>query len=368
MIKYVHFFLIIFLSSCLPGINKENNQKSTDTSEPITLIFAGDVMHHMPQLYAAFVPENESLDYTPCFQFIKPEIESADMAICNLETVLAGKPYTGYPQFSAPDELLYALKESGFDIIQLANNHILDRGRAGLERTVQLIKEQRMYPIGAFTDEEHRATYYPPIFTLKGVKIAFLNYTYGTNGLSAEKPNRINRLDSIQIIKDIHYAKMQGTDLVVALMHWGTEYHLEIDRSQQYWTDFLLRNQVDLIVGTHPHVVQRVDLHKIEDRVIPVYYSLGNFISNQHKEHTNGGIMAKVEIDPQTKRIIKNGYIPFYVYVGNLNKRRQYYLIPTQTFVENRSSDFGMSPRDSLAVYNFHTAIQNRLSNLPIDQ
>lgn len=366
MRKFIPLILIIFLTSCIPATKKENVQKSEDKpSESITLIFAGDAMHHMPQMYVSYVTENNSLDYTPVFQYIKPFVQSADLAFCNFETILAGKPYSGYPQFSAPDEFLYALKDCGFDVMQIANNHILDRGSKGLERTIQLIKEQELYSIGAYVNKDQRDNEYPLFFEIKGVKIAFLNYTYGTNGLSTKRPNIVNQIDSIQIIKDIAAAKEQNPDLLIALMHWGWEYQLKSDKNQHYWADLLISNGVDLIIGSHPHVVQDVEFKVDSGKFVPIFYSLGNFISNQRERHRNGGVLVKVEINSKVKNISTISYLPFYVYKGYLNNLRQYYIIPTQDFIKSPSS-FPIPKKDSLELMDFHKNVSNRLYNVQI--
>lgn len=333
--------------------------------KPVTLIFAGDVMHHMPQMYASYVPKIDTLDYTPVFQFIKPYIQSADLSFCNLEAALAGKPYSGYPRFSAPDELLFALKDCGFDVVQIANNHILDRGSTGLKRTIQRIRDQDMFSVGAYTDREHRNNEYPLIFNVKGMKIAVLNYTYGTNGITANRQNIVNLIDSVQIVKDIYSARQQQADLIIALMHWGWEYRLQSDKIQHVWTDFLIKKNVDLIIGSHPHVVQEVGLKTGEDKIIPIFYSLGNFISNQRDRHRNGGIIARIEINPKQKMISTISYIPFYVHKGWLKGMFQYYVIPTLEYINN-PSDFPLSKTDSLNLIDFHRNTTSKLSNIKI--
>lgn len=325
----------------------------------------GDVMHHMPQMYASYSPKTESLEYTPVFQFIKPYIQSSDLSFCNFETVLAGKPFSGYPRFSAPDELLFALKDCGFNVVQLANNHILDRGSKGLERTIQLIKEQGMFSVGAYVDNDHRNSEYPPIFDVKGVKIAILNYTYGTNGLPTERTNIVNHIDSVQIIKDIQLSRKRKADLVIALMHWGWEYQLQSDKIQHKWADFLVKNSVDLIIGSHPHIVQEVDFKAGQNKIIPVFYSLGNFISNQREKHRNGGIIAKIEIDTERKMISTVSYIPFYIYKGNLNGLFQYYAIPTKDYLKT-PFNFPIPKIDSLKLVEFHQSTIAKLSNISI--
>ncbi|MFV0390856.1 MAG: CapA family protein [Paludibacteraceae bacterium] len=369
MKSIITIFLTFFLlSSCISDeTNRKNQESVSQDNQTVTLIFGGDVMHHMPQMTAAFDSETQTLDYRPGFQFVKPYIESADLAICNLETVFAGKPYSGYPQFSSPDELLYALKDTGFDILQLANNHILDKGSRGLERTIQLIQENGIYSIGAYINKDHRDKYYPPIYTVKGVKIAFLNYTYSTNGLTVNKPNIVNRLDSVQIIKDIHYSRERGADIIVAMAHWGQEYRLESDSTQCGWTGFLVRNQVDVIIGSHPHVVQNAEIKVFEEKKIPIFYSVGNLISNQRKLHQNGGIFAKIEINPENKRITNISYVPFYVYKGYLQGKNQYYLIPTADYLSN-SLILDLPPSNNYELTTFHYETTNRLNNIPVNE
>ena len=367
MKKHFLLLLFVFLYACISNEKQENTQKSEPENTPkITLIFAGDVMHHMPQMNAAYVPKTNSLDYTPCFQFIKPYIEKADLAFCNFETSLGGKPYSGYPKFSAPDELLFALKETGFDVMQIANNHVLDQGSKGLERAIQLMKDEGLLHIGAYINKDQRDTHHPLYVTIKDVKMAFLNYTYSTNGLITQKPNLVNLMDSIQIIHDISVAKENNSDLIIALMHWGWEYQQHSDTIQQKWADFLARKGVDLIVGSHPHVVQEVDFKEVNNKEVPVFYSLGNFISNQREKQRNGGILAKIEINAEKKYITTVSYIPFYVYKGYLDNLRQYFLIPTEDYLDT-SLALDLPPRENFELADFHQVTTQRLSNVSIE-
>ena len=353
----------------MQATEKENIQKSEVVlNEPITLIFAGDVMHHMPQMNAAYVPETNSLDYTPCFQFVKPVIQKADLAFCNLETSLGGKPFSGYPKFSSPDELLFALKDTGFDVIQIANNHVIDQGSKGLERVIQLIQDEGLHHTGAYINQDQRDTQYPFIIKVKGVKIAVLNYTYSTNGLIVRKPNIVNTIDTVQILQDILSARNSKADIIIMLAHWGNEYHLKSNDIQHDIADFCIENGVDLIVGTHPHVVQNVSFleNREKSKIVPVFYSLGNFISNQREKNTNGGILAGVIIDSANKHITSVSYIPLFVYKGYMNLKSQYYLIPTSDFVNNPSK-YPIPKADSLSAVGFHNDIVARLKNVMIE-
>ncbi len=370
MKKHVFLFVIVFFSSCTLHTRKEIQPESGAGSQPpLTLVFAGDVMHHLPQMYASYVPETNSLDYTPCFKFIRPLVQKADLAFCNLETSLGGKPFSGYPRFSSPDELLFALKDAGFDVVQIANNHVFDRKRKGLERTIQLIHDQGLYHTGAFISKDQRDTLYPLIITLKGVKIAVLNFTYGTNGLNVEEPSVVNKLDTIQILADIRKCERLSADIIIMLAHWGDEYYLKSNEIQRKTADFCIKNGVDFIAGTHPHVVQEVSFYenKEKNKLVPVFYSLGNLISNQTDINRNGGILANVRIDTQSKSITSVSITPVFVYKGYLNQKRQYYLIPTVDFVKE-PVNYQLPQNDSLSLITFHQNIQARLKNVKIEK
>ena len=153
--------------------------------EKITLLFVGDLMQHDAQIKAARTPQG--YDYSDCFKHLKEAISQADLAIGNLEVTLAGKPYRGYPSFSAPDEYLQAIKEAGFDILLTANNHCLDRRKKGLERTIHVLDSLQIPYVGTYINKNAREQLYPRIIQKNGFRIALLSYTYATNGIEADK-------------------------------------------------------------------------------------------------------------------------------------------------------------------------------------
>jgi len=264
--------------------------------ERITLLFVGDLMQHDAQIRAASTPEG--YDYTECFIHVRQEISKADLAIGNLEVTLGGKPYRGYPSFSAPDEFLYAIKDAGFDVLLTANNHCLDRGKRGLERTIQRLDSIRMPYLGTYRDSTERSHRHPLIIEKNGFKIAFLAYTYGTNGLLPSQPNCVNYINKVQIKKDILAARRMRPDAIIACMHWGVEYHSLPNKSQKDLADWLIKQGIDHIIGSHPHVVQPMEVRKNKHTPAKhlVVYSLGNFISNMSKENTDGGAMVKLTL------------------------------------------------------------------------
>lgn len=262
----------------------------------ITLLFAGDLMQHQAQIDAARQWDG-SYDYTECFSQVRKEVSRADLAIANLEVTLAGKPYRGYPQFSAPDEYAVAIKKAGFDILLTANNHSLDRRRKGLERTIQVLDSLDIPHLGTYSTAQQREENYPFLIERNGFRIVLLNYTYGTNGISVTPPNVVNYIDKELIRKDIQKAHAMHPDLIIANMHWGREYRLLPDKQERELADWLIAQGVDHVIGSHPHVLQPMELRT--DSLSPqkhlVVYSLGNYLSNMSALHTDGGAMVRME-------------------------------------------------------------------------
>ena len=191
-----------------------------DTTYRISLLFAGDLMQHAQQIKIAEQPDG-SYDYTECFRFMKDEIESADIAIANFETTLAGPPYNGYPNFCAPDQFLIDCKSAGFDIMLTANNHTCDRLKTGIERTIHVMDSVGIPHLGSYKDSSSFNQNYPLLVEKNGFRIAMLNYTYGTNGIRVPEPNIVNHIDTAQISIDIEKAKSMNPDAIIAFMHWG---------------------------------------------------------------------------------------------------------------------------------------------------
>ena len=264
--------------------------------ERVTLLFVGDLMQHDAQIEAART--SEGYDYSDCFKHVKNEISKADIAIGNLEVTMGGKPYRGYPSFSAPDEFLYAIQDAGFDVLLTANNHCLDRGKKGLQRTVQLLDSLHIPFAGTYINREERQKRYPLLVEKKGFRLVFLAYTYDTNGLKPLHPNVVNYIDRNQMKQDILLARKMRPDAIIACMHWGVEYRSLPEKAEKELADWLIEQGVDHVIGSHPHVLQPIEVKR--DAHTPdkhlVVYSLGNFISNMSKKKTDGGAMVKLEL------------------------------------------------------------------------
>lgn len=272
-------------------------------AERLTLLFVGDLMQHRAQLEAARQPDG-SYDFTSCFELLKPVISEADLAVGNLEVPLGGAPYGGYPAFCAPDDYLHALLDTGFDLLLTANNHCLDRQGRGLARTIRLLDSLQVAHTGTFHSPAHRRQHYPLLVEKKGFRLVFLNYTYGTNGLTAAPPYVVNVIDKQQMQADIACARQLHPDAIIACMHWGEEYRSLPNRTQRELADWLLAQGVTHVIGHHPHVIQPVERRAsasgkpVERRSGGhiVAYSLGNFISNMSAPHTDGGLILHLEL------------------------------------------------------------------------
>ena len=289
---------------------------SAQTIDSISIYFAGDIMQHEAQLKAALRADG-TYDYTGCFTQVTPEIEAADIAVCNFETTLGGVPYSGYPQFCSPDELAAAVRDAGFDIFLTANNHCLDRRTRGLVRTLDVLDSLGIPHLGTYRDLAERDSLYPYIIERNSMRIALLNYTYATNGIPVAAPCIVNYIDTTQIKTDVIRARQLHADCIIACMHWGTEYRLEPDKSQKTLEEWLYSIGVDHIIGGHPHVVQPVRTlpHRYHAGSSLTVWSLGNYISNMSAPHTFQGLAV-------TTRLIK---------IGNITKLRGYDIHPNRT-------------------------------------
>lgn len=300
--------------------------------ERITLLFAGDLMQHTEQIKAAKTPEG--YDYSDCFKHVKEEISRADVAVANLEVTLGGQPYRGYPAFSAPDEFLYAIKDAGFDVLLTANNHCLDRGKKGLERTILMLDSLQLPYAGTYVDSEARSRRYPLLVEKNGFRIALLAYTYATNGLSPVAPTLVNYIDKEQMEEDILAARRMNPDVIIACMHWGVEYRSLPEKAEKELADWLIAQGVDHVIGSHPHVLQPMEVRadtQVNDKHL-VVYSLGNFISNMSKVHTDGGAMVKLELKKLwgITRLEKCSYSLVWTSRPVLSGKKNYELYPSE--------------------------------------
>lgn len=289
----------------VPGAKPDTQQE-----KEISIVCIGDVMAHYPQVEAAYDSSTGGYDFSNNYQYIKPYVEAADLALCNVETTFAGKPYTGYPAFSTPDELAADIAEAGFDVAITSNNHMTDRGYDGVIRTQEVLKEEGLSVVGSvMTPEQPRYI----IEDVNGIKVGIVAYTYETgsgsgsvsiNGcnISDETAGVINSFnfntldeDCVRIATDIATARTLGAQIIVAYYHWGEEYQREANQWQKKLAQRTADMGADVIFASHPHVPQGMEYVTAADsgKKVPVFYSLGNFVSNQRSEYVNEGLRTE---------------------------------------------------------------------------
>lgn len=315
--------------------NTENNSAETtlsnkntkqDTAEPITftLTSLGDTLCHNTQYWDAYNSKTDEYDFSYVYEDIKNYTLSSDITIGSLETTFAGKEkgYSNYPTFNTPDSLATALKDIGVDVVSLAGNHALDYGYTGLCRTIDVFNNIGLSHLGTYKTAEDQEKIL--IKDVEGVKIAFINYTYGTNGipLPSGKEFCVNLIDKDFIKKQINQAKEQNVDMIVACMHWGTEYRTTANSEQKDLANFLFENGVDVILGNHPHVLEPMEKKTITlqdgtTKDVFVVYALGNFTADQRDEITRDSAILNLTITKNSDgkiSIDKVNYVPIYMY------------------------------------------------------
>lgn len=277
--------LIISLSNLIFGFDQAE------------LLFAGDAMQHKAQIEAA-ARKDGTYDYSECFRDIEPMIKSADYSVVNLETPIGSGGYTGYPCFNSPASYAHALRDAGFDLMLTANNHTLDRRDRGLRMTIDSLDAASIEHIGTYHTQAARDSIHPFIKNISGIRIGFLNYTYGTNGITIQGDAVVDYIDRKLIADDIARLRNNGAEIVAVAIHWGDEYKLIQNRSQEFLADFLVEQGADLIIGSHPHVIQPMEIRRNQKtgKDVLIIYSLGNFISNMKTRDTRGGAMVKVSL------------------------------------------------------------------------
>ena len=269
-------------------------------NEHVDLLMIGDMLIHKP-VYKSGFQSDGSLNYDHFFQNIQEDLDEAEIKIVNQETILGGSDlgFSSYPCFNSPQEIGDSEAAAGFNVILHATNHTMDKGYTAIKNTMDFWKNN--YPdikvLGINDNVEEQKNI--QLYEQNGFKIALLNYTYGTNGINlpSDKPYLVNLLNEQKVTEDITLAKSIA-DFIVVLPHWGTEYRYTPDSLQQKYTKLFSDLGVDLVIGTHPHVLENIEIITNEEgHDMLVYYSLGNYVSGQTKRDRVIGGMAKVSIE-----------------------------------------------------------------------
>jgi poly-gamma-glutamate capsule biosynthesis protein CapA/YwtB (metallophosphatase superfamily) len=356
--------LFILLVTAFPSYSQASD------SSFLTLVFAGDIMGHDEQITGAWDDSSRSYNYEPTFRYIRPFIESADIAVANLEVTLAGPTYSGYPQFSSPDALARAALEAGFDVMIQANNHALDRGKKGFERTLMVLDTLGLIHTGTFRNSVEHNLNYPLIIEKNDIRIALLNYTYGTNGLEIAPPCIINRIDTATIRTDLEKAATACPDYIIVTMHWGEEYQRVENRQQQQTAAFLFRHGADIIIGSHPHVIQPIRKYFADKTDSAnfniVVYSLGNFVSNQRAQYKDGGIVFHMQLvkTPFGTKLSEYSYLPYWVYRQDHSTKSTFYVLPVNLYFCHENM-FNLNDSDQYRISRFTEDTREHLQGIP---
>lgn len=346
-----------------------------DEIQTLDLLFVGDIMGHGPQIKSAYNAETKSYDYNPCFKYVKPIIEDADLAIGNLEVTLSDQgTYTGYPMFRSPDALAYALKNAGFDMLVTSNNHSNDNGAYGVTHTLDVLDNLGFYHTGTFRNQGERDMLYPLIAYKNDFRLAFLNYTYDTNGMPTVAPTVVNEIDEATIKADIEMAEKLKPDAIIVIMHWGAEYQLNESKGQYNLAKKMFEWGANLVIGAHPHVIQPIKKIPYTNKNGETteglcVFSMGNFISNQQKYNTDGGLMVEIQLTKEkgsNKAKVGNcQYIPVWRYRNRVNEKNPmgtYYALPISAFENENTADLTITKYAQQQMLNFGTRMRQHLA------
>ncbi|TGL63377.1 CapA family protein [Leptospira sarikeiensis] len=333
------FALSFFAVPC-----SSQNVKTTGSSDTIRVVAVGDIMSHQTQIDSAYDKECDCWKFDEVFQEVSSMISEADLSVGNLETTLPGDPkqYTGYPQFGAPDSLAKAIKDVGFDVLSTANNHSCDKGRLGVVRTLSVLDQLGLKHLGTYKDKEEYEKNRILFVPVGNLNLAFLDYTYGTNGLEIPAGTVVNLIDKDQISSDIALAKKSKPDAIIVMYHYGTEYLHQPDPFQVEMVDFAFSSGADIVLGGHPHTLQKFGKKTVKDKFGSVkerfyIYSLGNFVSGQDRRHVDGGIILKFSLSKENDKlnIFDIAYEPVWVYIDRTGSKTQFRLLPVKKYLNN---------------------------------
>ncbi len=352
----------LLLSACS---NDQPAQQAFSEKEPInqtiSVIALGDNLLHMPVINSGKTADG-TYEYSHLFDKLQPEIQNADLAVIGQETVFGGEHlgYSGYPLFNSPSDMGKTLVKEGFDVVLHASNHVLDKWSEGVENTLAFWKS---YPqitvLGINESEMDKNTI--DIVEVKGAKLALLNYTYGTNGITipSDKQYLVNIIDEEKIQSDSRYAE-DNADFTIAFMHWGTEYSIRPDSYQRDLAEKMCLWGVDLIIGSHPHVIEPVEWIESENgNKMLVFYSLGNFVSRQLEVRNLLGAVANVNLKYNGKNVFIDKYSFMPIITHYDTTYTQFDVYPLKEYSNDIAAGHGVASRDgAVSVERFRNMVE----------
>lgn len=394
--NFIYSGLIISTSFVLYGCTNINSNNNVTTEEAptentdkktnkLTLSAVGDVMIHNSQLIAQKQYDG-TYNFYNNFRLIKDYIKNTDLSIANLETTInENKKISAYPNFNSPDAILDALKDTGFDIISTINNHSLDTGESGIPSTINEIKERGLNYVGTRLNEIDARFITKEI---NDIKIGVSSFSYADektsnsylNGIpSGKSRNLLNTIDQYSvdksfetIKKEIDLMKQNGCELIVLNIHWGEEYNQTPSNYQKQLAKLLINEGVDIILGSHPHVVQPVETIVSDDGLHSgvVFYSLGNIISNQQEEEmgftkSENGLLPIIEIEKTNEKVelTKIEYIPTWVSRKNIggDNKYEYTIVPLNGDLQT------LSQNEEFSLYDLEHSLNDTIKAVSND-
>lgn len=369
------FLLVNNLDLSSVGTDKSasgENQEGTENgsvSETLQIVMAGDMLMHESVIQSG-KKEDGTYNFDHLFAHVAEFISKADLAIVNQETIMGGPNYgyTGYPSFNSPYEVADAEVKTGFDVLLLGTNHAYDKGEQGILNCMDYL--DTTHPSVGYvgvnrSQEEQDTTIYT--YEANGITVAILNYTYGHNGvtLPEDKKYLVNETDEDKIRSDIRKAE-EIADFTIVCPHWGTEFKLEPDTKQRELAQIFLEEGVDLVLGTHPHVIEPIEWLSHENgHKMLVYYSIGNFVNGTTS--TGDGVanrmiggLADIIIgrnkDSNKVEILKYGAVPVVCHVAEGTEYTVYFLedyteeLASKNQIVSQDLDFSKSYCESLVT------------------
>jgi poly-gamma-glutamate capsule biosynthesis protein CapA/YwtB (metallophosphatase superfamily) len=401
--SFILIIIVLCLNACTDTSEKQlNNTAKSNQTEPepnpinteveppiipepyyteAKLVAVGDIMMHLPQTQSGYNAVSKTYNFDSFFTQITPFLKG-DWVIGNLETPLAGADlrYTGFPEFNAPPELADSLKLAGFNILTTTNNHSFDRREKGIILTLDNLRSRGLMPVGTAASPEEAEVI--TMITHQDVAMAILAYTYGTNGIPIPegKPYLVSLIDESRMKADIKKAHELGAELITVALHFGNEYQSQPSEEQQLLVDMLFRAGVDIILGSHPHVVQPYEIVDVTtDEGIHkkgvVIYSMGNFISNQDRflnknKPTDVGVIFEVGIRKHypdlTVELTDVKAIPTYVHKYKLNGKSQYRVLPLEATLSKRN-DHLLNPKDYKRIEAYYLEASSHVESMIVD-
>ena len=333
---------------------KDSLEKLTKT-DSLSLIFMGDIMGHDGQIKSAYDKKTNTYNYDPVFEEVRGLISNFDFAIANLEVTLAGPPFKGYPRFSSPKELAVTCKNSGIDVLVTSNNHTCDRGKKGVIKTLDILDSLNIKHTGSFRDSSEFEKNNLLVLEKNNIKVGLLNYTFSTNGMPIPYPTIVNKIDTISMLKDIKKSKKQNIDKLIVFIHWGPEYQLTPSNNQKKIANFLFKNGVDIIIGAHPHVLQKMEYRDNFDAENGqlIAYSLGNYVSNQRKRYRDGGAMIEILLtkNQEKTKISDSGYHLTWVHKPIINGKEVFKILPCKEYEKNNFKGLDSKSKAAMKIF-----------------